>query len=289
MAAAARLGYQGNWAARALATRRSGLIGWVVDAEGQAVLSDLLRGAASRFDHAGYACLVTLSSAMAVGTALPALLRRGAEAVIFVGAHPGSGDISAQLGASVPWLVIADGEAPDPRRIDLGMAAGLDLAVRYLMELGHQRLTFLLPGTAPSRALARADRQRDPPGSASPILSSVRRADPNATKSALGELLAGPERPTAIVCCSDTDAVIALRECALRGIPVPEALSIVGFGDEAFARHTVPALTTVRCALRQIGEQAAAAILGLIEGISPEPRAPAVKLVIRESAGRAPR
>jgi DNA-binding LacI/PurR family transcriptional regulator len=69
---------------------------------------------------------------------------------------------------------------------------------------------------------------------------------------------------------------------------VPGQISVVGFGDEPFARHSVPALTTVRVLAEQIGATAADAILDLAAGRDPSFQATAVKLVLRESSGPAP-
>ncbi|MEU7011921.1 LacI family DNA-binding transcriptional regulator [Streptomyces sp. NPDC046332] len=75
----------------------------------------------------------------------------------------------------------------------------------------------------------------------------------------------------------------ALREA---GRIVPEDVAVVGFDDIPMARHTEPALTTIRQPMRRMGETAAAMLLAGLAG-EPIPREPVVlptELVVRRSA-----
>jgi LacI family transcriptional regulator len=61
---------------------------------------------------------------------------------------------------------------------------------------------------------------------------------------ALG-LLSGPQRPPAIVCATDDQAIGVLRAARELGIDVPGALAVAGFDDVKEAALTDPPLTTV--------------------------------------------
>jgi DNA-binding LacI/PurR family transcriptional regulator len=100
----------------------------------------------------------------------------------------------------------------------------------------------------------------------------------------LREALEGPQSPTALVCTSDEMALAALRCCALAGIRVPAQLSVIGFGDTAVARHSCPALTSIRVSVEAIGAYCASAMSELFSGRPPKPFAAAVRLVLRESS-----
>jgi len=63
---------------------------------------------------------------------------------------------------------------------------------------------------------------------------------------ALGELLALPEPPTAIVTSTDVLAIGVIHAAYERGLTVPTHLSVVGFDDIPLASATVPGLTTVQ-------------------------------------------
>jgi LacI family transcriptional regulator len=58
-------------------------------------------------------------------------------------------------------------------------------------------------------------------------------------------LLDLPDPPTGIFCFNDRAAIGAYEAAALRGLRVPEDLSIVGFDDEDFAANLLPPLTTM--------------------------------------------
>ena len=80
----------------------------------------------------------------------------------------------------------------------------------------------------------------------------------------LAQLLDGGFGEGAVFCSSDTLAQGALAEAQSRGIAIPDQLAIVGFGDQPYAAHTYPALTTVRFDRAAIGRRAADALLARI-------------------------
>lgn len=57
-----------------------------------------------------------------------------------------------------------------------------------------------------------------------------------------------------------------LTEAKARGIAVPQALSIVGFGDVPYVANMVPALTTVHINGDDIGRKAAAYLIARAQG-----------------------
>jgi LacI family transcriptional regulator len=83
-------------------------------------------------------------------------------------------------------------------------------------------------------------------------------------------LLDVADRPTAIFCSNDEMAAGALHTARLRGLQVPDDLSLVGFDDAPIAAHIWPPMTTVRWPIR------------------PMAQAAAVKLIRPDSAGEEP-
>jgi LacI family transcriptional regulator len=84
-------------------------------------------------------------------------------------------------------------------------------------------------------------------------------------RAAIRQILAMEERPTVLMCTTDTLAVGALHECRIQGIRVPEDLSITGYDDIELASLTVPALTTVHIPAAQMGAIAAQTVVSLID------------------------
>ncbi len=103
---------------------------------------------------------------------------------------------------------------------------------------------------------------------------------------AMGRLLEEMPDTEAVICVSDLSAFGALTECQRRGVPVPERISIAGFGDYEIAGISVPSLTTINPHPRQIGEQAAGIIIEALGGktISRQTIAIAPVLQIRGSS-----
>ena len=69
-----------------------------------------------------------------------------------------------------------------------------------------------------------------------------------------------------IFCSSDQYAQGVMIEAQARGFSVPEDIAIVGFGDQDFAAHTAPALTTVSVDRDALGRAAANALLARFRG-----------------------
>jgi LacI family transcriptional regulator, gluconate utilization system Gnt-I transcriptional repressor len=103
---------------------------------------------------------------------------------------------------------------------------------------------------------------------------------------AMGRLLDSLPDTQAVICVSDLSAFGALTECQRRGIRVPEDIWIAGFGDYEIAEVSVPALTTINPFPREIGAQAAALILEVLDGKQVEPATVTIRpeLLIRQSS-----
>jgi LacI family transcriptional regulator len=66
---------------------------------------------------------------------------------------------------------------------------------------------------------------------------------------------------------------------------VPGDVSVVGFDDLPSSSYRVPPLTTVRQAVRVLGERSAQAMLQLLKNERPRATPPPVELIVRESTG----
>jgi LacI family transcriptional regulator len=284
LAAAGRLGYAPNFAARSLATRRSGLIGVLVNTLAEAHLADTLAALERRLAVAGYGLVIAATegaSGASLASALQQLLGRGAEGLV-LGDAAQARELSPVLRARrLPWIAIADEAVGEEWAVDGGRRRGAELACRYLLDLGHRRFGVIALAAATAAGVADALAGEGPAGTA-PV------PDGDAAQAAMQRLLDQHDRPTAVICDRDLYALAAVRACLGRAVAVPGAVSIIGFGDADFARRTVPALTTLRVASAAVGVQLAESLLARLEhGTLPPGFAAAVKLVVRESTGPA--
>jgi LacI family transcriptional regulator len=289
LAAADRLGYTPNLAARSLAARRSGLVGVMVDRLAEPVLAEAVAALERRCATAGYGRVIVAArdSAGDALIALRELLSRGAEALVL--AEPAHGqELAGELKArGLPWIALAEDLAGGAFAVDIGRRRGAELASRYLLDLGHRRIGVIAPTTGTAAGVADALTGSD----LAPLSpETVPAKDAEAAQAAMRLLLDQEDPPTAVICGSDLYALAAVRACLGQGVAVPGAVSVIGFGDADFARRAVPGLTTVRVPAAGIGVHLAEGLLACLEGGGPPAAfAAPVKLVVRESTGRVPR
>ena len=164
-------------------------------------------------------------------------------------------------------------------------------AVEYLTQLGHRMIACI---AGPADIAVARDRHAGWLDVAADLLASAGIDPVSYARFGAFDFLSGEEmarsllaldpRPTAIVTGSDQQAVGAMRAAADMEIPVPRALSIVGFDDIPLAAVVSPRLTTVAQPIRAISEAAVSALLRLRDGIALSGHRPLrTRLEIRES------
>jgi LacI family transcriptional regulator len=144
-----------------------------------------------------------------------------------------------------------------------------ELATRHLIELGHTRIAFL---GGPSDVASFADRlagyrqalqQHGIPARSEWEVDC--RLDALATRQATQQLLAAPDRPTAIIAANDRTALAIIETIHAAGLRVPQDVSVVGFDDAEESAYVNPPLTTVRLEWAQMAELAAATLVQMLQ------------------------
>jgi LacI family transcriptional regulator len=97
-------------------------------------------------------------------------------------------------------------------------------------------------------------------------------------------LLAAEPQLTAVIALNDSMAVGALAALREQGLGVPRDVTVVGFDDMPIARDLVPALTTVRLPLVEMGSQALMLAMADRRRGEPRIRPVAAELVRRDSS-----
>ena len=174
-------------------------------------------------------------------------------------------------------------------RIDDDEAAAT--ATRHLLDLGHERIAYVggategvLDFTAPSARLAGYRRTLVQAGlPPCPELEADGEFTVAGGLRAGRELLARPDRPTAIFAASDEMAIGTLRAARELGLQVPEDLSVIGIDDHEMASYFD--LTTVRQPVHEQGRVAAAQVLAALgdEHWHPEQVILPTELVVRRT------
>jgi LacI family transcriptional regulator len=299
--AAGRLGYLAHGAARALASRRSGVIGAVVPTLDNQVFALCIDALQQRLDAHGLALLVASAGYDATREAreVRVLLERGVDGVMLVGAaHPEAvWSLLDQPGGKVPTVVTwtaADAASRAPC-IGFDNRAAARQVVAHLLALGHRRIAMIAGETAGNdRAAGRVAGVREGLAAAGlalapPLLTERAYTIPDG-HAAMDALLRLPEPPTAVVCGNDHLAFGALAAARARGLAVPRDLSITGFDDLDFAAFADPPLTTVRVPAAEMGRRAADHLAAAAAGAVPPPPAPLeAPVMLRGSTAPPPR
>jgi LacI family transcriptional regulator len=145
-------------------------------------------------------------------------------------------------------------------------AAGVELAVRHLADLGHTRIAHVAgpPSTSTGVGRARAFRAavRDLGLDDDPSLITTADAwSEDAGADALRRMLDAGTDFTAIFAGNDLIALGCYDVFRERGIDCPADMSVVGFNDMPFLDKLRPPLTTIAIPHQQTGAEAARPLL----------------------------
>ncbi|MET0334012.1 MAG: LacI family DNA-binding transcriptional regulator, partial [Rhizobacter sp.] len=261
-----RTGYVPNRLAGGLASARSRLVAAVVPTIAGPVFMEMVQALTSALDESGYQLMLGQSgyAQSREDALLDAIIGRRPDGIVLTGIMHTAEGRRRLLASGIPIVETWD-LTPTPIDMLVGFShtEAAAAVVRHLHARGRRKLALL------SGDDERAQRRNRGFIDEALRLGLVKHADelpvlqvPAPTtlgggRQALGELLKRLPEVDGVFCSSDLLALGVLTEAAARGIPVPKQLSVVGFGDLAFAADTHPALSTVRIDGTGIGRQAA--------------------------------
>jgi DNA-binding LacI/PurR family transcriptional regulator len=310
---AEELGYGGpDAAARALARRRTGLVGVLLTSTPEEAFDNLV---ALGFVSAIARALTprALSLALLSGRAQEDLVPASDVAMDGLIVYSCLSEDEAQRMLAqrrLPMVLVDQPARAGVSSVNIDDEGGAAQAARHVAELGHRDVGIVVPWLDAPQPRTDVDLEAAPEGKlrdrlrgwrdtlaaagARARVTGLPRELDHADASLLGErLLRAPERPTAILCFSDLIARGVLEAAAAAGLAVPRDVSVVGFDDDPLAAAGSPSLTTVRQNLGAKGEAAAHALFAAIDAArSGELARPTdtrleTDLVVRASTGRA--
>ncbi|NUO81780.1 LacI family DNA-binding transcriptional regulator [candidate division KSB1 bacterium] len=292
-----QLNYHPRHAARGLASRKSGNIGFILTDDhfslAEPFYTKIFLGTefeSRKFKY--YILLTTVPRSFRVETDLPRFLReRNVDGVLLAGHVPNA--LSEHiLKLKLPHVFVDF--SPRHKQGNVVMMdnlLGAKLAVRHLLDLGHRRIAFIGGDiTHPSiatrlegykQALLEAQL-----AAADDLIETVESntATDDGTRAA-EKLLARGAQFTALFAANDAMAIGAMQCLKQHGQRIPVDVSIVGFDDVEVGTHTQPPLTTIRVDKEELG---AVALRRLMEMIETKKELPGkvftpVELVVRQS------
>ncbi|MGM0353969.1 LacI family DNA-binding transcriptional regulator [Streptomyces sp. ECR3] len=286
-AAARRLGYRPNLAARNLRLGRTRTVLLVVPALTTEFFGGVYTGAARVAAEHGFG-LVLYPSPEGVGPARDPFPSARAALDGVIASSMAAEALTALRGDELP-LVMLDSDpqgSPGATTVNLDIAAGMRAVAGHLLGLGHRRFLHLaadVPSwTFEVRARELAAHLGGIPGAELRTARAPLSIEGGVAAARTALTAPGP-RPTALVCDDDLLAAGACKAARRLGLRVPEDLSVTGVDDLGLASALEPELTTVRLDAELFGERGMQALLAVLEGRPPAVGDIPVELVVRGS------
>jgi DNA-binding LacI/PurR family transcriptional regulator len=291
-AAAKELNYRPNFFARTLRNKRTFTIGVIAEEIGDSYGSAVISGIEQHLRKRGYFFLTVAHrhDPDLLNQYSHLLSERGVEGIITV-------DTTVHEAPSLPTVSVAGHKKlKGVTNIVLDHHRAAVLALKYLKDLAHERIAFMIGNPLSSDSKERWEAIREVAAQVglkidSELVAQISSDDPTPM---LGypltrQLLARKKSFTALFAYNDISAIGAIRALQENGLRVPQDVSVIGFDDIPAAAFHMPSLTTVRQPLNRMGEVAAQTLLERIEGIKEYPSEIAIEpeLIVRESTARA--
>ena len=295
-----QVGYTPDPQARALAFRRSFLIGLIYDNPNAPYVINVQEGALAALRRDGYELVVhpcDRHSPEFLDEIRQLVSRQKLDGVILLPPVSENAELASLLkDLNCAYVRVISAPLDDPENLVLSQdrQSAAEVA-EHLAQLGHTRIAMIVgPATYRSsherlNGFLDALKQRGlglPPeyiGQGAYTFASG--------ETCAQQLLSLPTPPTAIFAGNDETAAGVYRAAYLRGLRIPDDLTVIGFDDSPLASRLCPSLTTMRQPIRDMGRMAAENLIAKASRTEGQPstaQAFTPHLVVRESSG-APR
>jgi LacI family transcriptional regulator len=294
VAAANRLGYVANGAARALSMRQTKTIGAIVPRFGGSSFPTMVQSLETTLAAEGYTLLLAAPEHRTAHGAeiLRALLERGVDGVALLGAEQPREIFTMLAAHHTPFVMMWARVSEEGHCVGFDEYAAAAMVVDHLADLGHRQIGFIGGHTENNErararfgGLTRAIANRGIALADQALIETEYGFKPG--YDAMNQILERDTGVTAVVCGNDYLAAGALSALDASSIDVPGRLSIISFNDNDFAPYLHPPLTTVHLPIREVGEQAGIYLIARLKGALTAPsRSLPIKLMVRASTSR---
>ena len=286
-----RLGYRPSVAARGM-RGRTFTLGVLLVGIDNPFLPGIYQGIESVAESAGYKIMVGVGAARARTevSLIEQMIDNRMDGLILVASQI-SGETMEHYARQIPITVVGHHEpaAQGYDTINNDDQMGARLAVQALVDRGHTDIAFLtqpeqegdLADVAPQREIGfRA--AMSAAGLTPRVLSLPNHGTPRDDQ--IHQILTAPDRPRAIFCWSDLDAVPLLSAAHRLGIRVPQDLALIGYDNSPVAGLSMVDLTSIDQDGPRLGKLGAEALFTRMSGRSaPEHILIEPKLIVRGS------
>lgn len=299
LAAIEQTEYAANSAARSLRLGRTSTIGVAMSAISNPYFGELLYAIEQAAGRDGYSILLsdTHDDPDREESAIDKLISYGIDAVILAPSPDADRAIQKLRRRKIPVVLIDRvPEALDADIDAIGVVndSPVERLTMHLANVGHQRIGMITGLSGLATAEERINGYRAGIAKASLVDDAelLRRTDSSAqnVETAITELLALSEPPTALVLGNNQATINTMRTLNRRGIRVPEDLAVVCFDDFEWADAFRPTLTAIAQPITEIAHGAVDLLLRRVQdpGVVATRRRLEATIAHRQSCGCAP-
>ena len=269
----AATGFVPSAVAKGLQRKQSSLVGVVIPRIDSYSISAMVAGISAVLEAAGYSLLLahTDNQAERELKALQLFKEQRVNGVLLLAAELGEQHRQAFAMLQRPLVVLGQDAS------DLGLSCVLQdecaastALTQALLEHGHRRIGFI--GVNARDVQVGGERKRGYQNAlaaaglaADDTLMTAGGFDFASAAQAVDQLMALPQRPTALLAATDRLAIGAISRLAELGLRVPQDVSVAGMGDIDIAAMMQPRLSTVHYDYQASGRQAAQLLLDQLQ------------------------
>ncbi len=258
---ARELDYTGNDVARSLITRKTGIIGVIVPNAADSFYASVIQGINDRSFQKEYSIILcsTKENTDKELEYITLLRKKRVEGLLIYPLQQDSRYIDVLKTIDIPFVMMnRHSEALNSSYVINDNVAGTYEAVRYLLQQGHAKITYICAKPEASSGRERIEgcrkamNERRLQSQSLHVLYCEETITScyNVVKS---EIRSGLDS-TVLFVYDDKLALGAMRAIYEEGLRIPEDIAIVGYDDIETAAFYHPPLTTVRQPAREIGE-----------------------------------
>lgn len=290
LAAADRLGYQPNRAARGLITGRTGAVGLIVPDLLNPFYAEACKGAQARARGLGHSLIVS-DAERDEGLEMDAIrtLAPQVDGIVLTASQLSDEELASLRTLTAKPVVLLHRREPGFASVTADLVEGMTDALTHLHALGHRRIAYVggPRSTWEARERAAGVETMAQKGTIElvPVGSVAPHFDGGITGAADVVLASGA---TAVVAFNDIVAFGLISRFTARGVRVPDDMSVVGCDDIALSGMAAPPLTTVSVPKAHAARAAVDLLFRMlrtpeVEGEEPQQRVLPTHLVVRGS------
>lgn len=288
------LGYEPNEVARSLVTKKSNLIGVIVDDIGNHYVSQIVRGIEEIGRMYNYDIIVSSSYGNADTELkfLQLLKTKQVEGIILVSEIINQGVVDYMKKSKLEFMYLNRYySVPELPTIALDNVKAVKVMMDYLIELGHKKILYLSQETDVDNTIEidkiKVYKESMASIDEEPILVQIDNHRVDGGYKIGREIVRIKEEKgvTAVFCCQDELAIGLMNYLYDNGINVPNDISVSGYGDINVASIYRPTLTTIKEPYYDMGAISIRKMLKKLIGepISEEEIVLPIRLIKRES------